>query len=74
MGFTPVHDPAIVHVRECPAELHKVLPDRLLRDEPLLLLEMLNHSREVAGVGEFEHDVQHVDLDEGGSERRHDRH
>ena len=70
---TSVHDPLEVHVFQRRAELDKVLPDGPLRDEPLLLPEVLDHAREVAGVGQLEDDVQLVVLDEGGQVRDHVR-
>lgn len=36
-----MHDAAHVHVLERRADLNEVLPDGLLGDQPLLLLEML---------------------------------
>ena len=64
--LTPVHDPLGVHVLEGAAELHKVLPHGALGDEALLLLKVFDHAREVAGVGQLQHDIQLVLLDEGG--------
>ena len=40
-AHTSVHDSTRVHVVECTAELDKVAPDCLLRNQLLLLLEML---------------------------------
>lgn len=41
LNVTSVHHPAGVHVFDCAAQLHKVLPDRPFWDQPLLLLEVL---------------------------------
>lgn len=43
---TSVHDSPGVHVFECTAELDKVLPHRSLRDEPPLLLEVLQNEED----------------------------
>lgn len=57
LARTTVHDPAGVHVLHGTAELHKVLPHGPLRDEPLLLLEVLQRGRQthrqarVTGLG-----------------------
>ena len=43
-GFdVAMHDPLDVHVLERGRYLHEVLPDGLLRDQSLLLLEMFDH-------------------------------
>ena len=61
-----MHHPLAVHVLQRGAKLDEVFPYRPLRDQPLLLLEVLDHAGEVAGVGELEDDVELVLLDEGG--------
>ena len=43
-----MHDSARVHVIQCTAELDKVAPDGLLRNQLLLLLEVL-HGNETRG-------------------------
>lgn len=46
---TSVHHPAGVHVLHGAAQLHEVLPHRPLRDQPLLLLEVLPWGRQTDG-------------------------
>jgi hypothetical protein len=53
-----VHNAAIVHVFKRGTKLHKVFPNRLLRDQPLLLLEVLDHPRKIARVRQLEHNVE----------------
>ena len=55
------------------AQLHKVLPDGSLRDQPLLLLKVLDHPGEVPGVRQLQHNVEFVLLDEGGQVLDHVR-
>ena len=64
--LTSVHDALGVHVLERGAELGEILPDGALRDEALLLLEVLDHAGKVAGIRQLQHDVQLVVLHEGG--------
>ena len=64
--LTSVHDSLGVHVLEGRAQLDEILPDGALGDEALLLLEVLDHAGEVAGVGQLQHDVQLVVLHKGG--------
>lgn len=40
--FTSMHDPAGVHVFQCAAELHKILPYCSFRNQPPLLLKILH--------------------------------
>ena len=55
------------------AELNKILPDGSLRYQPFLLLEVLDHPREVPRVSQLQHDVQLVVFDEGGQVLDHVR-
>ena len=68
-----MHDTLGMHVLEGRAELDEVLPDGPLRDEALLLLEVLDHPGEVPGVRQLQHDVQLVVLDEAGQVHDHVR-
>ena len=61
-----MHHPFAMHVLQSRAELDEVFPYCPLWDQTFLLLEMLDHSGEIAGVGQLEDDVELVLLDEGG--------
>ena len=61
-----MHHPFAMHVLQSGAKLDEVFPYCPLRDQPLLLLEVLDHAGEIAGVGQLEDDVELVLLDEGG--------
>ena len=45
-------------------ELDEILPNGAFWDESALLLEVLDHPGEIPGVGQLQHDVQLVLLDE----------
>ena len=55
-----MHDPFLVHVVESLAQLLEVLPDGLFGNESLLFLEVLDHARQVTGIGQFQHNEQLV--------------
>ena len=61
-----MHHPFAMHVLQSGAKLDEIFPYCSLRDQPLLLLEVLDHAGEIAGVGQLEDDVELVLLDEGG--------
>ena len=52
---TSVHDSFLVHVIERLTQLLKILPNSLLRNQSFLLLEVLNHPREIPRVCQFQH-------------------
>ena len=62
--ITSVHDSLRVHMFQGGAQLDEILPDGSLRDEALLLLEVLDHPGEIPCVGELQHNVELVLLDE----------
>lgn len=59
-----MHDASTVHMLKSAADLNEVFPDGSFRNESLLPSEVLYHARKVACVGQLQHNVQLVALDE----------